>query len=42
MSALRDAQSRPGLVGLPWGLMLALAAGAVVALHHLDRRGLLA
>ena len=42
VGAALDAQSRPGLVGLPWGLMLALGAAAVVALRHLDRRGLLA
>jgi MFS family permease len=42
VGAALDAQSRPGLVGLPWGLMLALGAGATVALRHLDRRGLLA
>jgi hypothetical protein len=42
VGAALDAQSRPGLVGLPWGLMLALGAGAAVALRHLDRRGLLA
>lgn len=41
VGAALDAQSRPGLVGLPWGLMLALGAGAAVALRHLDRRGLL-
>jgi hypothetical protein len=42
VGAALDAQTRPGLVGLPWGLMLALGAGAAVALRHLDRRGLLA
>jgi MFS family permease len=42
VGAALDAQSRPGLEGLPWGLMLALGAGAVVALLRLDRRGLLA
>lgn len=42
VGAALDAQSHPGLVGLPWGLMLALGAAAVVALRHLDRRGLLA
>jgi MFS family permease len=41
VGAALDAQSRPGLVGLPWGFMLALGAGAVVTLRHLDRRGLL-
>jgi len=41
VGAALDAQSRPGLVGLPWGFMLALDAGAVVTLRHLDRRGLL-
>lgn len=42
VGAALDAQSRPGLAGLPWGLMLALGTGAAVALRHLDRRGLLA
>ena len=41
VGAALDAQSRPELVGLPWGLMLALGAGAAVMLRHLDRRGLL-
>ena len=41
VGAALDAQSRPGLVGLPWGFMLALGAGAAVTLRHLDRRGLL-
>lgn len=41
VGAALDAQSRPGLVGLPWGFMLALGAGAVVTLRQLDRRGLL-
>jgi MFS family permease len=41
VGAALDAQSRPGLEGLPWGLLLALGAGAAVALRHLDRRGLL-
>jgi MFS family permease len=42
VGAALDAQSRPELVGLPWGMMLALGAGAAAALRHLDRRGLLA
>jgi MFS family permease len=42
VGAALDAQSHPTLVGLPWGLMLALGAGAAATLRHLDRRGLLA
>ena len=40
VGAALDAQSRPGLAGLPWGIMFALGSGAVVTLRHLDRRGL--
>ena len=42
VGAALDAQSHPALVGLPWGLMLTLGAGAAATLRHLDRRGLLA
>ncbi len=42
LGAALDAQSHPALAALPWAIMVAIGAGAALAIRGLDRRRLLA
>ena len=42
LGAALDAQSHPALAALPWAIMVAIGAGAALAMRGLDRRRLLA